>query len=341
MSKTAIAVVGASGYSGEELIRLLLRHPNCEIRILTSRQYAGKALSSVFPRFSSRSDVVFSQPDVAKIAKDCQFAFLALPHGLASEFARPLVEAGVKVLDLSADFRIKDREKFKKYYKEDHPAPELLKDAVYGMPEIYREQIKKAKLVACPGCYPTSVILPLYPLLKEKLIRPESIIVSSMSGVTGAGRKVDLPYIFPECNESLRAYSPVKHRHLPEIEQELSNAAGIETKINFVPHLAPINRGIATTIVVSPSDSFSSEKLSQALKVYEKESFVRLMSEGSLPDTKNVFMSNYCDIAYVFDEHTGRLIISSCIDNLTKGAAGQAIQSMNIILGIDEKTALT
>ncbi len=341
MSKTAIAVIGASGYSGEELIRILLRHPNCEIRVLTSRQYAGKSLSSVFPRFAAYSDILFAQADIAQIAKECQFAFLALPHGLASEFARPLLNAGVKVLDLSADFRISDTELYKKYYNGEHPAPELLKDAVYGMPEIYRKHIKNARLIACPGCYPTSVILPLYPLLKSGLLHTDSIIVSSMSGVSGAGRKIDLPYIFPECNESCRAYSPTKHRHLPEIEQELSLAAGKNLKINFIPHLLPINRGIVSTIVANPSDSFSLEKFSAALKIYDQEFFIRIMPGTTLPDTKNVFMSNFCDLAYTFDEHTGRLIISSCIDNLTKGAAGQAVQCLNIILGIDEKTALT
>ncbi len=340
MSKAAIAVVGASGYSGEELIRLLLRHPGCEIRILTSRQYAGQTLSSVFPRFAGCGEISFTAPDVAKIASECQFAFLALPHGLAAEFARPLVAAGVKVLDLSADFRIRDTAKFRKYYKEDHPAPELLNNAVYGMPEIYRDKIRTASLIACPGCYPTSVILPLHPLLKAGLIMKDGVSVSSMSGVSGAGRKVDLPYIFPECNESVRAYSPTNHRHLPEIEQELSASAGAEMKINFIPHLVPINRGIATTITARPSEGFSPEKLADALKIYADEPFVRLMPEGRLPDTKNVCMGNFCDIAYVCDEHTGRLIVCSSIDNLTKGAAGQAVQCLNLILGIDEKTAL-
>jgi N-acetyl-gamma-glutamyl-phosphate reductase len=340
MSKYGIAVVGASGYSGEELLRLLLRHPDCEIRIITSRQYAGKAISSVFPRFSSISEIVFSEPDTAKIAKECQFAFLALPHGLASEFARPLLKSGVKVLDLSADFRIKNTEKYKEYYKEEHPAPELLAKAVYGLPEIYRDKIKEAKIVACPGCYPTSVIIPLYPLLRAGLLNTGKIFVSSMSGVSGAGRKVELPYIFPECSESLRSYSPVKHRHLPEIEQELSSAAGEEIAISFVPHLVPVNRGIVSTIVAEVSDKFSNENLDKALSIYKNNPFVRVMPKGLLPDTKNVLMSNFCDVSYTFDEHTRRLIISSCIDNLTKGAAGQAIQCFNIMLNIDEKTAL-
>lgn len=340
MSKNSVAVVGASGYSGEELIRILSHHPNCEIRILTSRQYAGKKLSSVFPRFAGQNDLSFSSPDVAKIAKECSYAFLALPHGLAAEFAKPLVEAGVKVLDLSADFRIRNKELFKKYYKSEHPAPDLLDIAVYGMPEIYRDKIKNAKLIACPGCYPTSIILPLHPLLKNKLIKTDGISVSSMSGVTGAGRKVDLPYIFPECNESVRPYSPINHRHLPEIEQELSFSAGQEMKINFIPHLVPINRGMVSTIIAKPQSNFSIEQLNEALKIYQNEPFIRILESASLPDTKNISFTNFCDISYSFDEHTGNLIINSAIDNLTKGAAGQAVQCLNILFGIDEKTAL-
>jgi len=339
MPKAKVAVVGASGYSGEELIRILLRHQYCEIHILTSRQYAGKQLESVFPRFTGYSDIAFSQPDVAKIANECQYAFLALPHGLAAEFAKPLISAGVKVIDLSADFRIRNIEQYKKYYKEDHPAPEILHQAVYGMPEIYREKIKSASLIACPGCYPTSIILPLYPLLKNNLILEKNIVVSSMSGVSGAGRKVDLPFIFPECNESIRPYSPVKHRHLPEIEQELSSISGNEVKINFIPHLIPINRGIVSTIITEPKN-FSKKALENALAIYKSETFVRLLPEPLLPDTKNVFLTNFCDISYIFDEHTEKLIVCSAIDNLTKGAAGQAVQCFNIMLGIDEKTAL-
>jgi N-acetyl-gamma-glutamyl-phosphate reductase len=341
MSKHGIAVVGASGYSGEELVRLLLKHPHCEIRIITSRQYAGKAISSVLPRFSSMSEIVFSEPDAAKIAKECQFAFLALPHGLASEFARPLLESGVKVLDLSADFRIKNPDVYKAYYKEDHPAPELLSESVYGLPELYRAKIAKARLVACPGCYPTSVILPLHPLLREGLIKHDSINVSSMSGVSGAGRKIDLPYIFPECNESLRAYSPLRHRHLPEIEQELALSAGApEIKITFIPHLVPVNRGIVSTITAEASAVFSKESLSNAAKIYKNEFFARVLPEGRLPDSKYVESSNFCDISYLYDERTGRVIAISAIDNLTKGAAGQAVQCLNIMLGVDEKTGL-
>lgn len=341
MSKAQIAIVGASGYSGEELIRLLLSHKNCEIRIITSRQHAGLSVGEIFPRFSE-SGLVFSPPDIKQIVKEVDAAFLALPHGLAAEFAIPLMKAGVKVIDLSADFRLKDKNIYKKYYKEEHPAPELLKDAVYGLPERYRNEIKNAKLVACPGCYPTSVILPLFPLLAEGLVSDKDIMVASMSGVSGAGRKVELPYIFPECNESIRAYSPVAHRHLPEIEQELAAAAKInELKINFIPHLIPVNRGINSTIVARPAKIATKEKITKVYsKYYSKEPFVRVLSYGKQSDTKYVTMTNKCEIGFVLDDHNGKLIITSCIDNLTKGASGQAVQCMNIMFGFDEITGL-
>jgi len=340
MAKTKVAVLGASGYSGEELIRLLLRHENCEISIITSRQNAGARIGEVFPRFSN-IDLNFSVPDAGEIAKKADVAFLALPHGLASEFAVPLLEKGVKVIDLSADFRIRNTATYKKYYKEEHPAPSLLKDAVYGLPERYRDKIRTASLIACPGCYPTSIILPLAPLLENKIVSPESIVVNSMSGVSGAGRKVDLPYLFPECNESIRAYGVTGHRHLPEIEQELSSAANCEVLINFIPHLMPVNRGINSTIVASPSGKFSKESIESAYKnAYSKEKFVRILPYGKQSDTKYVTMTNFCDIGFVYDEHTGKLIVTSCIDNLTKGAAGQAIQCMNISFGFEETAGL-
>ena len=226
MAKVRVAIVGASGYAGEELIRLLTGHPNVELRIITSRQNAGKDISEIFPRFYGL-DLRFTAPDVARIAAECDAAFLALPHGLASEYAIPLMKSGVRVFDISADFRLRSTAKYKEYYGKEHPAPELLKQAVYGSPERYREQIKEAAFIACPGCYPTSIILATAPLLKAGLVETKDIIIASMSGVTGAGRKVDLPYIYPECNESIRAYGPVGHRHLPEIEQELAVAAGV------------------------------------------------------------------------------------------------------------------
>ena len=341
MSKIKAAIVGASGYSGEELIRLLLRHRQCQIGVITSRQYDGQAVETVFPRFSG-SGLVFSNPDVKQIAEQCQVAFLALPHGLASEFAIPLIEAGLKVIDISADFRLRNTAKYQEYYNQEHPSPELLKKAIYGLPERYREQIKSADMIACPGCYPTSIILAAAPMLEAGLASTKSIISSSISGVTGAGRKVDLPFIFPECNESVRAYGVAGHRHLPEVEQELAVAAGIsEIAINFIPHLAPINRGINSTIIMDAEPGCSMDKITEAYNnAYANEPFVRVLKPGKLSDTKYVTMTNVCEIGYQLDPHTNKLIITSTIDNLTKGASGQAVQNMNIRFGFDETEGL-
>ncbi|MCF7855479.1 MAG: N-acetyl-gamma-glutamyl-phosphate reductase [Candidatus Pacebacteria bacterium] len=337
MKTLGVAIVGASGYSGEELVRLLLQHPRISIECITSRTYAGQALGSVFPRFAD-TILHFSQPDVKQIADVADVAFLALPHGLAAEFAVPLLEAGVKVIDISADFRLRDTAQYEKYYGQPHPAPDLLKNAVYGLPERYRDRICGARLVACPGCYPTSVILPVAPLLSAHVLSPHSLAVASLSGVTGAGRKVDVAYIFPECNESVRPYAVTGHRHLPEIEQELSEAAGSPLRLNFVPHLVPVNRGIHSTIFADPQvGDITQEALTQVLHAaYDAEPFVRVLPEREVADTKHVTHTNTAEVGAVLDDHTGRVILSSAIDNLTKGASGQAVQCMNIMYGFDE-----
>lgn len=341
MGKVRVAIVGASGYSGEELLRILTRHPGVEIKIITSRQSAGKDIAEVFPRLAG-TGLTFSVPDVKEIAAQCDVAFLALPHGLAAEFAIPLTAAGVVVIDISADFRLRSVAKYKEYYKLDHPAPELLKTAVYGLPERYRESLKTANLVACAGCYVTSILLPTTALLKAGLVSPEGIVAASLSGVSGAGRKVDLPYIFPECNESIRAYAPAGHRHLPEIEQELAVAAGVdEVKMTFVPHLIPVNRGINSTIVLNVTDQFSPEAVEKAFAdAYGKERFIRVLPQGKLPDTKHVTLTNVCEIGWTYDKHARKLLVFSCIDNLTKGASGQAVQIMNIRFGFAESDGL-
>jgi N-acetyl-gamma-glutamyl-phosphate reductase len=323
MKKTKTAIVGASGYSGQELIRLLLRHPYAEVAHFTSRQYAGKAVADVFPRFRGQTDAKFVEPSVDAIAGDV--VFLALPHGVASEFAPGLLKKDMKVLDLSADFRLKSSAVYKEFYEHDHPAPELLKQSVYGLPELHRDEIKKAQLVACPGCYPTSIILGVLPVLKQA----KNIIVSSLSGISGAGRKVAEEYLFTECNESARAYGIPKHRHLGEIEQELG------TTINFTPHLIPLNRGIVSTIYM---DAVVADPLALYREFYRNEPFVRVTD--ALPDTKNVEMTNFCDISARFDKRTNRLIVVSCIDNLTKGAAGQAVQCLNLMCDYEEITGL-
>lgn len=344
MELQKVAVVGATGYSGEELIRILMRHTGVELVAVTSRQHAGETLETVFPKFQGHrfSGLKFVHSDAkAVIDSGATFAFLALPHGLAHEFAKPLIEGGVRVIDLSADFRLKDEEVYAEFYGQRHPAPDVLRESVYGIPEIYREQIKTAKLVASAGCYPTSIILPLFPLLKQRLLDPKSIIITSMSGVSGAGRKVEMEYLFVECNESMRAYAVPKHRHLPEVEQELSAAAGEEIVVSFAPHLIPVNRGMCTTIHAQPRPDITAKEITDTLMdAYKDEIFVRLQGESRFADTKNVTHTNFIDIAWRHDPRTGRVVLLSAIDNLIKGASGQAVQSFNLMCGWPEMVAL-
>lgn len=356
MQSKQVTVVGASGYSGEELVRLLLSHPFAELTAVTSRQYAGQPLGQVFPKFASHpraKSLRFTEPKIELLAKEGQIAFLALPHGVAVEFAAPLLRSGCKIIDLSADFRLKSASVYKEYYAQEHPAPELLAQAVYGLPEIYRSQIQAGSLIASPGCYPTSILLPAIPLLKAGLVSPIGIIADSLSGVSGAGRKVELDYLFVECNESVRPYAVPKHRHLSEIEQELSLAAGERVVIQFTPHLIPVNRGILTTLYLTPhgatprtahgSMPASPDAAAWALlndqiancfrAAYANEPFVRFLEGNALPDTKNVVGTNVIEIAWRLDPRTGRLVVMSAEDNLVKGASGQAIQSLNIMSG--------
>jgi N-acetyl-gamma-glutamyl-phosphate reductase len=349
---TRVAVVGASGYAGEELVRLLLAHPHVDLAAVTSRQYAGQALADVFPKFShfdTARTLHFTDSSVKALPRGAEVAFLALPHGLAAEFAFPLLESGARVIDLSADFRTKSAETYREFYGVAHPAPQLLEQAVYGLPELRRAEIQSARLVACPGCYPTSILLPTIPLLRAGLIQPDRIIADSMSGVSGAGRKVELDYLFAECNESLRPYGVPKHRHLSEIEQELSTVAGSQITIQFTPHLVPVSRGILTTIYLEAADSSKSpnefslwpEKIADAYRTaFASEPFVRLLEGGRLPDTKNVAGTNFIEIAWRIDPRTGRLIVMSAIDNVVKGTSGQAVQCFNLMCGLPETAGL-
>ncbi len=347
-----VAVIGASGYSGEELVRLLLSHPYARLTAVTSRQYSGRSLAEVFPRFAhyrGARTLRFSEPKPEVLAKQALLAFLALPHGVAAEYAAPLLRSGCQVIDLSADFRVRSPAVYQEFYGHEHPAPDLLPQAVYGLPELYRHEIKSASLIASPGCYPTSILVPLVPLLKAGLIEPSGIIADSLSGISGAGRKPEPDYLFVECNESARPYSIPKHRHLSEIEQELSLAAGTQVVIQFTPHLIPVNRGILTTLYVAPKERLTSSKAMEALagqiaqcyqSAYGQEPFVRLMVAKALPDTKNVVGTNVIEIAWRLDPRTGRLLVLSAEDNLLKGAGGQAIQSMNIMCGWEETAGL-
>ncbi len=352
MNLKRVVIVGASGYSGEELLRLVLNHPHVELVAATSRQNAGQTLAQVFPKFAGHSQAKalrFIEPNAGLIAKQADVVFLALPHGVAAEFAVPLVKAGCIVIDLSADFRLKSATVYREFYAHDHPAPDLLEKSVYGLPEIYREEIKKSVLVASPGCYPTSILLPAMPLLRAELVKPVGIIADSLSGVSGAGRKAELDYLFCECNESARPYSVPKHRHLSEIEEQLSFAAGTKVIIQFTPHLIPVNRGILTTLYLTPEKPFSTAAEMSALnerilacytEAYGGEPFVHLLEGKALPDTKNVAGTNVIEIAWRLDLRTGRLIVMSAEDNLIKGASGQAIQSMNLVCGFPETAGL-
>jgi N-acetyl-gamma-glutamyl-phosphate reductase len=347
-----VAVVGASGYSGEELVTLLLHHPHVDLVAVTSRQNAGQPLAQIFPKLASHPKskaLRFAEPNAELLARQADVVFLALPHGVAAEYAVPLLNGGCVVIDLSADFRLKSVEVYKEFYAHDHPAPELLARSVYGLPEVHRDQIKKATLIASPGCYPTSILLPAIPLVKAQLVNPHSIIADSLSGVSGAGRKAELDYLFVECNESVRPYGVPKHRHLSEIEEQLSLAAGTRITIQFTPHLIPVNRGILSTLYLAPAEHFADaagaarlgEEIAACYRVsYGHEPFVRLLEGKALPDTKNVLGTNVIEIAWRLDPRTGRLIVMSAEDNLVKGAGGQAVQSMNILCGFPETAGL-
>lgn len=344
MNRVKTAIVGASGYTGQELLRLLLLHPHVELVAATSRQEAGRALGEVFPRYRGipGSELPFMVPDPDAIAATgAQAAFLALPHGVAAEIARALLERGLKVIDLSADFRLRDAEVYAEFYDHAHPAPDLLAEAVYGLPEIRSEAIAAARLVASPGCYPTSILLPLIPLLQADLLDPATIVANSMSGVSGAGRKEAIPLLFCECNESARAYGVPKHRHLSEIEQELSLAAGEMVRITFVPHLIPVNAGIATTTTAMLREKVAPEAVGEALEAaYADADFVRLLGRGGCADTKNVTRTNFIDIGWEHDARTGRVLLMSAEDNLGKGAGSQAVQSFNLCFGLEPTAGL-
>ncbi len=337
MNRIKTAIVGASGYTGMELLRLLLVHPGVELVAATSRQEAGNSLAKVFPRFHKApgAELVFMAPDPDRIAATgAEVAFLALPHGVAAEIASALLDRGLRVIDLSADFRLRDAAVYQEFYGHPHPAPDLLADAVYGLPEVRAEEIAAARLVAAPGCYPTSILLPLLPLLRENLLEPETIVANSMSGVSGAGRKADLSLLFCECNESARAYGVPKHRHLSEIEQELSLAAGENVVISFIPHLIPVNSGIVTTTTAKLRDGVSPDAIGTALDAaYQDAAFVRLLGRGGCADTKNVTRTNFIDIGWQHDPRTDRVILMSAEDNLGKGAGGQAVQCFNLMFG--------
>ena len=336
-----VAIAGASGYTGAELLRLLVQHPEVEVVALTAETHANQPISQIFPSLAGFVDLICRPLDPETLAAEAEFVFLALPHKTSMAVGADLVKRGVRVLDLSADFRLKDPAAYRTWYGFEHLAPSLLGEAVYGLPELHREEIAAARLVAVPGCYPTSAILGFSPLLARGLADPETIVIDSISGVSGAGRKPELPTHFSEANESLKAYGVGKHRHTPEIEQELSGVAGRPVTVTFTPHLAPLTRGILTTITARLAGPRSTAELLDVYReFYGGRSFVRVLEEGRLPETKHVLHSNLCDIGLVSDARTGRVVVVSAIDNLVKGASGQAVQCFNLMAGLDERAGL-
>ena len=334
------AVLGATGYAGIELVRLLSMHPQTEIKILGSQSFDGQRISEVYPNFKGILEKECEKTDIDKVA-ECDVAFTALPHGASKEVIPEIIKRGVKVIDLSGDFRYDDVSVYEKWYGQKHSSPELLKESVYGMPELYRDKIKNARLIGNPGCYTTCSILGTVPLLKSGVGSSENIIVDAKSGVTGAGRGLSQQVHFCECTENMKAYKVATHRHTSEIEQELSHAAGCDVMISFTPHLIPVKRGILATIYVNLNKKCTTEELTQLYReFYKDEFFVRVKDAGVLPETKHVAGSNFVDIGIVADERLQRAVVVSALDNIFKGAAGQAVQNMNIMFGLDEKTGI-
>jgi N-acetyl-gamma-glutamyl-phosphate reductase len=336
-----VAICGGSGYTGSELIRLLISHPRVEIAAITSEKSAGKPVYSLFPHLRNILSFSFESLNKEKLLKKADLFFLALPHGASQDTVAFFVRHGKRVIDLSADYRLKDPKTYQAWYGCEHVYPHILKKAVYGLPELYRRKIKKATVVANPGCYPTSAALALVPALKAGIIEMDSIVIDSKSGTSGAGRKADTDYNFCEINESFRAYGVGTHRHTPEIEQILSDMVNQQVTVNFTPHLLPINRGILTTVYCKLNRQVSLEEVINLYKkTYKKEFFIRIYDDGTLPDVRNVRGTNFCDIGLKVVERTNTLVVVSAIDNLVKGASGQAVQNMNIMMGFDETEAL-
>ncbi len=335
-----VAVAGASGYTGVELLRLLVGHPETDICAVTSRQHEGLPVSRIFPSLNGFCDLVCEPLDISAIAARVDLVFTALPHKSAMDVVPGFLAAGCRVVDLSADYRLKDKEIYEHWYQP-HTSTELFSEAVYGLPELYRDQIKSARLVANPGCYPTSVLLALTPLLEHSAIDPRTLIIDSKSGTSGAGRGLKEGSLFCEVHEGFKAYGVGSHRHTPEIEQELSRLAGCEVCINFTPHLLPVNRGILSTCYASLVKAWSLADLLELFRQrYADEPFVRVLPEGELPNIAHVRGTNFCDIGLVVDPRTGRVVVVSVIDNLVKGAAGQALHNMNLMYGFNESHGL-
>jgi N-acetyl-gamma-glutamyl-phosphate reductase len=337
-----VSIIGATGYTGAELVRLLSSHPEVKLAGLTTQSYAGRHFWEVYPHLYKHTEIICEEQNIPELISRSEVIFSALPHGHSMTAASEAAQQRKVFIDLAADFRFRNPATYESWYKVEHTARKLTNKAVYGLPEIYRKEIAAAQLVANPGCYPTSVVLGLAPLLKKGLIATDSIIIDSKSGVSGAGRGLSLNVHYCEANENIKAYGVTTHRHTPEIEQELSMLAGQDVVVSFTPHLIPITRGILSTIYARLNSALNTE---EALILYQEfyagEPFIRILPAGMLPATKMVAGSNHCDVGIVADHRTGRIIVVSAIDNLIKGASGQAVQNMNIVLGLPEETGLS
>ncbi len=332
-----VGIVGGTGYTGVELLRILVNHPDVSLQVITSRSEEGVRVDDMYPNLRGHTDLVFTVPDAETLGQ-CDVVFFATPHGVAHALAGDMLKAGTRVIDLSADFRIQDVPTWEKWYGQPHGAPEILPEAVYGLPEVNREQIRNARLIAVPGCYPTSVQLGYIPLLEKGLLKDQMLIADCKSGVSGAGRGAKVGSLLCETSESMMAYSVAGHRHLPEIRQGLARAAGKDVALTFVPHLTPMIRGIHSTLYAQLEPGTDLQSLYE--ERYADEPFVDVMPAGSHPATRSVKGSNTCRLALHYHQDTGQLIILSVIDNLVKGASGQAVQNMNIMFGLAEDTGL-
>jgi N-acetyl-gamma-glutamyl-phosphate reductase len=338
--KTRVGIIGATGYTGVELLRLLLHHPQVEVTALTSQKYAGVPIDQVFPSLMKGLDLKCEELSIEQISKKTDFIFTAVPHKTAMETVPKFYRQGKRIVDLSADFRLKDPDIYEKWYQK-HTAVDLLPESVYGLPELHRDKIRLAKIVGNPGCYPTGALIGSIPLVKKGLISLEGIVVDSKSGVSGAGRDVVLESLFCEVNEGVKAYKIFAHRHTPEINQELSQLARKEIKVTFVPHLIPMDRGILSTLYVHLAKKMRTDELLDVFHdFYRGEPFVRIYSKEKFPNTKDVRGSNFCDIGVAVSEADDRAVVVTAIDNLVKGASGEAVQNMNIMLGFPETMGL-
>lgn len=335
--KVNVGIVGATGYTALELIKLLLRHPHVEIRKITSRDESCPHLSQVHPTLRDRLDLSFEPLNVSEFCDGLDYAFCCLPHAASAAVVGSLLDHGVKVIDFSADYRLNDVETFERWYGVQHPDGPRVGNVAYGVPELFRDQIRDADLVANPGCFPSSAILPLAPLFKNELVQSTPLIVDSKTGISGAGRKTNLKFHYPECNESTTAYGIGTHRHMPEIDQILSRYCGASTEAIFTPHLTPMDRGILSTIYLQPADGYLENDLLDCLNDhYGNEPFVRVTNQ--IPATKDVSGTNFCDITV--KSCRGMIIVVSALDNMIKGASGAAVQNLNVMHGFDESTAL-